>query len=149
MAGTLIPVRDRKVEASFRNHRFSANVQVTADAEPRLAVAAARPLAGTTADAKAWRNACRAAHCEGVTVLGDGACIDTAPIVPHRKSPGRPLLKGGGEDDAAHRRVHARVGHTSSRMRNHKILRDCRQRGDGPHHAVQAVARMRNLVLAA
>ncbi|MFE6609009.1 IS5/IS1182 family transposase, partial [Streptomyces sp. NPDC057781] len=28
-------------------------------------------------------------------------------------------------------------------------LRDCRQRGDGLHHAVQAVARMHNLALAA
>ncbi|MDN3249780.1 IS5/IS1182 family transposase, partial [Streptomyces sp. ZSW22] len=39
--------------------------------------------------------------------------------------------------------------HTFSRMKNYKILRDCRQRGDGLHHAVQAVARMHNLALAA
>jgi hypothetical protein len=32
-------------------------------------------------------------------------------------------------------------------MKNYKILRDCRQRGDGLHHAVQAVARMHNLAL--
>ncbi|MDX3821682.1 IS5/IS1182 family transposase, partial [Streptomyces sp. AK08-01A] len=35
------------------------------------------------------------------------------------------------------------------RMKNYKILRDCRQRGDSLHHAVQAVARMHNLALTA
>jgi hypothetical protein len=33
-------------------------------------------------------------------------------------------------------------------MKNYKILRDCRQRVDGLHHAVQAVAHMHNLALA-
>ncbi|GAA3784419.1 hypothetical protein ACFQ0G_00340 [Streptomyces chiangmaiensis] len=32
-------------------------------------------------------------------------------------------------------------------MKNYKILRDCRQRGNGLHHAVQAVACMQNLAL--
>lgn len=33
------------------------------------------------------------------------------------------------------------------RMQNCKILRDCRQHGNGLHYAVKAVARMHNLVL--
>ncbi|TGZ18399.1 hypothetical protein DV517_33720 [Streptomyces sp. S816] len=147
--GTLIPVRDRGVGASSRNYRFSANVQVIVDAETRLVVAAARPVPGNTADARAWRNSGLTEHCEGVTVLGDGTYINTGLIVPHRKRPGRPLLKGEEEDNAAHRKVRARVEHVFSRMKNYKILRDCRQRGDGLHHAVQAVARMHNLALAA
>lgn len=54
--GTLIPVRDRMVGGTFsRNYRFSANVQVIANADTSLVVAAARPVPGTTADAKAWR----------------------------------------------------------------------------------------------
>ncbi|MGA5120522.1 transposase family protein [Streptomyces pseudogriseolus] len=120
--GTLVPVRDRTVGASSRNYRFSANVQVIVDAESRLVVATARP---------------------------DGAYINTGLIVPHRKRPGRPLLKGEEEDNAQHRKVRARVEHTFSRMKNYKILRDCRQRGNGLHHAAQAVARMHNLTLAA
>ncbi|MFF7308831.1 transposase, partial [Streptomyces sp. NPDC008137] len=52
------------------------------------------------------------------------------------------------EDNAEHRRVRARVEHTFARMKNWKILRDCRQKGDGLHHAVQAVATMHNLALA-
>lgn len=44
--------------------------------------------------------------------------------------------------------VRARVEHVIGRMKNYKMLRDCRQRGDGLHHAVQAVAHMYNLALA-
>ncbi|MFE5159554.1 transposase family protein [Streptomyces sp. NPDC056697] len=147
--GTLVPVRDRTVGTSSRNYRFSANVQVIVDADTRLVIATARPVPGTTADANAWRESGLAEHCQGVTVLGDGAYINTGLIVPHRKRPGRPLLKGEEEDNAAHRKVRARVEHVIGRMKNHKILRDCRQHGNGLHHAVQAVAHMHNLALTA
>ncbi len=146
--GTLVPVRDRRVGASSRNYRFSANVQVIVDADTRLVVAAARPLPGTTADEHAWRRSGLAAHCADVTVLGDGAYLNTGLIVPHRKRSGRPLLNGEEEDNAEHRKVRARVEHVIGRMKNYKILRDRRQRGDGLHHVVQAVARMHNLALA-
>lgn len=147
--GTLIPVRDRTVGASSRNYRFSANVQVIIDAYTRLVIAAARPAPGNKADAHVWRYSGLPAQCQGVTVLGDGAYINTGLVVPHRKRPGRPLLTGEEADNAEHRRVRARVEHTFARMKNYKILRDCRQRGDGLHHAVQAVAHMHNLALAA
>lgn len=83
----------------------------------------------------------------GTTVIADGACLGTGLIVPHRRRAGRPLLRGQEEDNAEHRRVRARVEHTFARMKNWKILRDCRQRGDGLHHAVQAIATMHNLAL--
>jgi hypothetical protein len=146
--GTLIPVRDRSVAASSRNYRFSANVQVIVDADTRLVIAAARPVPGTTADAHAWRKSGLSRHCLGVTVLGDGAYFNCGMAVPHRKRPGRPLLPGEEDDNAEHRKVRARVEHVIGRMKNYKILRDCRQRGDGLHHAVQAVAHMHNLALA-
>jgi len=60
--------------------------------------------------------------------LGDGAYINTGLM---------------------HRRVRARVEHAIGRLKNYKTLRDCRQRGDGLHHAVQAVAHMHNLARAA
>jgi hypothetical protein len=146
--GTLIPVRDRKVAASSRNHRFSANVQVIVDPDTRLVIAAARPVPGTTADAHAWRDSGLSRHCQGVTVLGDGAYLNCGMAVPHRKRPGRALLKAEEDDNAEHRRVRARVEHVIGRLKNYKILRDCRQRGDGLHRAVQAVAHMHNLALA-
>jgi hypothetical protein len=147
--GTLIPVRDRKIAASSRNYRFSANVQVIIDADTRLVVATSRPAPGNRADARIWRDSGLAEACQGATVLGDGAYINTGLVVPHRKRPGRPLLRAEEEDNAEHRRVRARIEHTFARMKNYKILRDCRQHGDGLHHAVQAIAHMHNLALAA
>ncbi|MBT1098332.1 transposase family protein [Streptomyces sp. Tu102] len=147
--GTLVPVRDRKVGASSRNYRFSANVQVIIDADTRLVVATARPAPGNKADAQVWRNSGLPDQCQGITVLGDGAYINTGLVVPHRKRPGRPLLAGEEADNAEHRRVRARVEHAIGRLKNYKILRDCRQHGDGLHHAVRAVAHMHNLALAA
>ena len=147
--GTLVPVRDRRVGASSRNYRFSANVQVIIDADTKLVVAAARPVPGNTADAKAWRNSGLAGVSTGVTVLADGAYINTGLVVPHRKRPGRALLPGEEADNAEHRKVRARVEHAIARMKHYKILRDCRQRGTGLHHAVQAVAHMHNLALTA
>ncbi|MFD7056628.1 IS5/IS1182 family transposase, partial [Streptomyces mirabilis] len=41
------------------------------------------------------------------------------------------------------------VEHAIGQLKNYKILRDCRQHGDGLHHAVRAVAHMHNLALAA
>lgn len=145
--GTLIPVRDRKVAASSRNHRFWANVQVIIDAGTRLVVASARPAPGNKADAPVWRASGLPAVAAGTTVIADGAYLGTGLIVPHRRRAGRPLLRGQEEDNAEHRRVRARVEHTFARMKNWKILRDCRQRGDGLHHAVQAVATMHNLAM--
>ncbi len=84
--GTLVPVRDRSVAASSRNYRFSANVQVIVDADTRLVIAAARPVPGTTADAHAWRASGLSEHCQGVTVLGDGAYLNCGMAVPHRNA---------------------------------------------------------------
>jgi DDE superfamily endonuclease len=113
-----------------------------------MVIAAARPVPGTRADAHAWRASGLSQHCQGVTALSDGAYLNCGIAVPHCKRPGRPLLKGEEDDNAEHRKVRARVEHVIGRMKNYKIIRDCRQRGDGLHHAVQAVARMHNLALA-
>lgn len=44
--------------------------------------------------------------------------------------------------------MRARVEHTFARMKTYKILRDCRLRGDGVHHAMLGIARLHNLNLA-
>ncbi|MEU6783130.1 transposase [Nonomuraea angiospora] len=147
--GTLIPVRDRDVGASSKNYRFSANVQVIIDADTRLVVATGRPAPGNRADAHVWRDSGLPALCDGVTTLADGAYLNTGLVVPHRRRAGRALLRAQEDDNAEHRRVRARIEHTFARMKNYKILRDCRQKGTGLHHAVQAVAHMHNLALTA
>lgn len=84
----------------------------------------------------------------GAAVVADSACIGTGLIVGYRRGVGRRLLRGREEDDAEHRCVRARVEHSFAGMKSWKILRGCRQRGDGLHHAVQAVASMHSLALA-
>lgn len=138
----LIPVRDRKGGASSRNYRFSANEWVIIDADTNRIIAGARPVPGTTADAKAWRDSSLAAIREGLTALASGAYVITRLVVPHRKRPGRALLPGEEEGSAEHRKVRAQRQYC-------KILRDCCQRVPALHHAVQAVARMHNLTMAA
>src|SRR6478735_2401421 len=83
--GTLIPVRDRKIGASSRNYRFSANVQVVIDADTRLVIASARPAPGNKADAHVWRASDLPAAAAGTTVIADGAYLGTGLIVPHRR----------------------------------------------------------------
>lgn len=124
-------------------------MQVIIHADTRLAIATARPAPGDKAEAHVWRNSGLPAQCQGVTVLGDGAYINTGLVVPHRKRPGLPLLPGEEADNAEHLKVRARVEHGFARMKNYKILRDCRRHGDGLHHAVRAVAHTHNLTLAA
>ena len=68
--------------------------------------------------------------------------------MPNRRHAGPPLLAIQEADTAELRRVRSRVEHTFAHMKNCKILRDCRCKGDGLHTAVQAVATMHNLGLA-
>lgn len=104
--------------ASWRNYRFSANVQVIIDAGSRLVIASARPVPGNKADAHAWGESDLRAIAAGTTVIADGAYLGTGLVVPHRRRAGRPLLRGQEEDDAQHRRVRARVEHAFARMKN-------------------------------
>ncbi|MFE6903310.1 hypothetical protein ACFVFJ_41840 [Streptomyces sp. NPDC057717] len=96
-----------------------------------------------------WRESGLAEHCQDVIVLADGAYINTGLVVPHRNRAGRPLPRGRGSGQRrapqGPRPRRARL----ARMKNYKILRDCRQRGDSRHHAVQAIACMHNLALTA
>ncbi|SEC34517.1 DDE superfamily endonuclease [Streptomyces sp. 3213] len=147
--GTLVPVRDRKVGASSRDYRFSANVQVIIDADTRLVVAISRPAPDNKADAHAGAApACRSS-------ARVSSCSATAPTSTPASSshiandPAGPCRPGEEADNKEHRRVRAQVEHAIGRLKNHKILRDCRQHGDGLHRAVQAVARMHNPALAA
>ena len=52
------------------------------------------------------------------------------------------------EHNTSHRRVRARAEHVFARMKDWKILRDCRLKGDGVHHAMLGTARLHNLLLA-
>jgi hypothetical protein len=87
--------------------------------------------------------------CDGRAVLADGAYWGTGCVVPHRRRTGRPLLPSQVDDNAEHHRVRSRIEHPFARMKSYKILRYCRYKSDGLHMAMQAVATLHNLALAA
>ena len=150
--GTLVPTRDRTVSARSKNYRYSANVQVIVDADTRLVVAAGDPQPGNRNDCTAYADSGVDKVTAGAHVIADGAyrgpnCAGV--IIPHRKKTKDEVLPDWKEDhNRSHRRVRARVEHVFARMKTWKILRDCRLKGDGVHHAMRGIARLHNLHLA-
>ncbi|QUW88887.1 MULTISPECIES: transposase family protein [unclassified Streptomyces] len=131
--GTLVPTRDHSIAEQSKNYRYSTNHQVVIDADTRLVVAVGRPLPGNRNDCKAW------------DLSGAKAAIGTAI----RREPGQSELEAWKEEhNTSHRKVRARVEHAFARMKTWKILRDCRLKGDGVHHAMLGIARLHNLTLA-
>lgn len=57
---------------------------------------------------------------------------DYRALIPHRRKAGQEQLGEWKEDhNASHRRARARIEHAFARMKNWKILHDCRRRSDG------------------
>ncbi|GAA3258409.1 hypothetical protein Sros01_29600 [Streptomyces roseochromogenus] len=90
--GTLIPVRDRKVAASSRTYRFSANVEVTIRYPAGHGIGPAG--AGEQGRCPRVAGVVPAAAAAGTTMIADGAYLGTGLIVSHRRTAGRPLLRG-------------------------------------------------------
>ncbi|MGP3637234.1 transposase, partial [Streptomyces sp. 24-1644] len=83
------------------------------------------------------------------TVIADGGYRGTGLVIPHRREPGQSELEAWKEEhNTSHRKIRARVEHAFARMKTWKILRDCRLKGDGVHHAMLGIARPHNLALA-
>ncbi|CAL9332978.1 hypothetical protein SUDANB176_00107 [Streptomyces sp. enrichment culture] len=81
-------------------------------------------------------------------VIADGGYRGTGLTIPHyRRHKDEELLAWKEQRNASHRRIRARVEHAFARMESWKILRDCRLRGEGVHHAVLGIARLHNLAL--
>ncbi|CAL9666866.1 hypothetical protein SUDANB126_07288 [Streptomyces sp. enrichment culture] len=146
--GTPVPTRDRSAAASSKNCHYSTNHQVVIDAHTRLVVASGRPLPGNRHDARAHRESDVEGAVKNAPVPGDGGYRGTPAPIPHWPRKDRPLTPAQQADNTLHRRVRARVEHAFSRMKTYKILRGCRLRGDGVHHAILGVARLHNLALA-
>ncbi|WP_189719292.1 transposase, partial [Streptomyces chryseus] len=147
--GTLVPTRDHSVAEQSKNYRYSTNHQVVIDADTRLVVAVGRPLPGNRDDCKAWELSGAKAAVGRTTVIADGGYRGTGLVIPHRREPGQSELEAWKEEhNTSHRKVRARVEHAFARMKTWKILRDCRLKGDGVHHAMLGIARLHNLALA-
>ncbi len=140
--GTLVPTRDHSIAEQSKNYRCSTSHQVVIDADTRLVVAVARPLPGNRNDCTAWELSGAKAAVGRTTVIADGGYRGTGLVIPHRREPGQSELEAWKEEhNASHRKVRARIEHAFARMKTWKILRDCRLKGDGVHHAMLGQAR--------
>ncbi|MER6094089.1 transposase [Streptomyces bluensis] len=147
--GTLVPTRDHAVAEKSKNYRYSTNHQVAIDADTRLVVVVGRPLPGNRNDCKAWELSGAKDLVGNATVIADGGYRGTGLVIPHRRERGQGELPAWKEEhNISHRKVRARVEHAFASMKSWKILRDCRLKGDGVHHAMSGIARLHNLALA-
>jgi hypothetical protein len=147
--GTLVPTRDHTVAAQSKNYRYSTNHQVVIDADTRLVVTVGRPVPGNRNDCKAWELSGAKDAVGKARVIADGGYRGTGLVIPHRRERDKKELPTWKEEhNASHRKVRARVEHVFARMKAWKILRDCRLKGDGVHHAMLGIARLHNLTLA-
>ncbi|MET4642396.1 hypothetical protein ABID95_002123 [Streptomyces atratus] len=146
--GTLVPTRDHNIAEQSKNYRYSTNHQVVIDAETRLVVVVGRPLPGNRNDCKAWEESGAKAAVGTTMTIADGGYPGTGRVMPHRRRKGEELSDWKQAHNKAHKQVRARVEHVFARMKTWKILRDCRLKGDGVHHAMLGIARLHNLPLA-
>lgn len=68
-----------------------------------------------------------------------------SPVHAAPRRAGEELPDWKQEHNRSHKQVRARVEHTFARMKTWKILRDCRLKGDGVHHAMLGLAHLHNL----
>lgn len=147
--GTLVPTRDHAIAEKSKNYRYSTNHQVVVDAHTRLVVAVGKPVPGNRNDCKAWAESGAKAAVGRTTTIADGGYPGTGLVIPHRRPKGRELTEWQTEHNREHKQVRARVEHVFARMKTWKILRDCRLKGDGVHHAMLGIAHLHNLLQAA
>ncbi|MFI0263027.1 transposase, partial [Streptomyces sp. NPDC017056] len=128
--------------------RYSTNLQVVIDANSRLVVTVGLPLPGSRNDCRAVTESGVDRACRGAPTIADGGYQGTGLLIPHRKQRRQSHPSPQQEaENAVHRRARARVEHALPRLKNRKILRNCRLKDDGVHQAMLGIARLHNLAL--
>jgi len=148
VAGTLVPTRDHTVAEQSKNYRYSTAHQVVIDADTRLVVVVGQPVPGNRHDARGWEESGAKAAVGKTMTIADGGYQGTGLVIPHRRREGEELPAWKEENNRSHKQVPACVEHAFARMKGWKILRDCRLKGDGVHHAMLCIAHLHNLTLA-
>lgn len=146
--GTLVPTREHTIAEQSKNYRYSTAHHVVIDADTRRIVVVGRPLPGNRHDSRGWEESGAKAAVGNTMTIADGGYQGTGLVIPHRRRKDEELPSWKEEHNRSHKQVRARVEHTFARMETWKILRDCRLKGEGVHHAVLGVARLHNLTLA-
>jgi DDE superfamily endonuclease/Helix-turn-helix of DDE superfamily endonuclease len=147
--GTLVPTHDRTVTAQSKNYRYSVNMQVVIDANTRLVVTVGRPVPGNHNDCTAYRDSGVERSCRGANVMADGGYHGNRQVImPYRRPrDGGELLAWQVKLNTVHKKIRARVEHAFAHMKFWNILRNCRRKRDGVHHATRGIALMRNLTM--
>ncbi|MFC8372668.1 transposase [Streptomyces sp. NPDC057239] len=146
--GTLVPTRDHTVAEQSKNYRYSTAHQVVIDADTRLVVVVGQPVPGNRHDARGWEESGAKAAVGKTMTIADGGYQGTGLVIPHRRRKGEELPAWKEENNRSHKQGRARVEHAFARMKGWKILRDCRLKGDGVHHAMLGIVHLYNLTLA-
>lgn len=114
----------------------------------RLVVVVGQLLPGNRNDCRAWSESGAKTAVGTTTTIADGGYRGTGLVIPHRRHAKDEKLPAWQQaHNKSHTQVRARVEHVFARMKTWKILRDCRLKGDGVHHAMLGIAHLHNLAL--
>jgi len=142
----LVPTRDHSVAEQSKNYRYSTAHQVVIDADTSRVVVVGRPVPGNRHDSRGWEESGAKAAVGNTMTIADGGYQGTGLVIPHRRRTGEELPSWKEQHNRAHQQIRARVEHVFARMKGWKILRDCRLKGVGVHHAMLGIARLHNRV---
>lgn len=118
-------------------------------ARDTVLIVVGQPRPGNRSDCKAWEESGAKVAVGKTLTIADGGYPGAGLVISHRRRRGQPELPAWKvEHNESHRQVRARAEHVFARMKTWKILRDCRLKGEGVHHAMLGIARMHNLALA-
>ncbi len=124
--GTLVPTRDHAVAEQSKNYRYST-----------LVAGVGRLLPGDRNDCRAWAESGAKVAVGKTTTIAEGGHLGTELVMPHRRTKGQAELPPWKKaHNSSNKQVRVRVEHVFTRMKSRKILRDCRLKGDGVHHAM-------------
>jgi hypothetical protein len=141
--GPLIPVHDKHRTAKSKNDRRSVNTRIVCRARDRRIVAAGEARPGNRNDTIVFKETLGRTLPNHARPIGDGGHRGHPRITsPRRGADGRIAR------DRHHRRFRkrrARAAHTVARLKDHRILRQCRRRGEGIDHAIAGVAALHHL----
>ncbi|MGW8631959.1 transposase family protein [Streptomyces sp. NPDC055793] len=140
-----IPARCRRISGLPARRTLTGPTGIVRQA---LVVAVVDPLPGSRNDCRALTESSVDIACRGVPVIADAGYQGTGLLIPHHRRRGQNALSPQQQaGKKVHRKACARVEHAPSRLKNWKILRDCRLKGSGVHPAMLSIARLHNLAL--
>ncbi|WP_338683262.1 transposase family protein [Streptomyces acidiscabies] len=131
--GTLIPVEEYKQSARSKNHRRSVNVQLVFRVRDRRVVAVGNAWPGNRNDIVVFRATMAGRVAGHRLTIGDDA-YRSAPEVVTSRNKNKAFAKRRG-----------RAEHGLARLKDYRVLRRHRRRGDTINDTIRAVAVLHNL----